>query len=163
VIGPRVIFLGTALITTVVSFMIPLLAEGYPSAWILFFAAAGTYTPGLMMIASRFAPVRRGSAVGYGFSALGDSPVFSTGLTEVVPAARLGTALAVRSLLDFGVGAAAPAAFEAVLDLYGGRTAPPEGWGWAFSSLGLSGVLGLASALWLRALPASRVLAGGKR
>jgi MFS family permease len=89
--------------------------------------------------------------------------VFSTGITETVPPARLGSALAVRSLLGFGVGAAAPAAFGAVLDLYGGRDATVAGWGWAFSSLGVGGALGLGSALWLRALPASRVLAGGKR
>ena len=37
------------------------------------------------------------------------------------------------------------------------------GWGWAFGVLGLGGVLGLLSMLWLRALPESRRLAGGKR
>jgi hypothetical protein len=33
----------------------------------------------------------------------------------------------------------------------------------AFSVLGVGGVLGLACALWLRAMPESRRLAGGKR
>jgi MFS family permease len=99
----------------------------------------------------------------YGFSALGDSPVYSTGLTETVTPSRLGSALAVRSLLGFGAGAVAPLAFGMVLDRYGGRAAGPAGWGLAFGVLGVGGVLGLGCALWLRVLPGSRRLAGGKR
>jgi MFS family permease len=99
----------------------------------------------------------------YGFSALGDSPVLSTGLTETVSPARLGSALAIRSLLGFGVGAIAPVVFGRVLDLHGGVGTSASGWGWAFSALGLGGVLGLACMFWLRALPESRRLAGGKR
>src|SRR3546814_15153360 len=38
----------------------------------------------------------------YGFSALGDSPVLSTAMTESVDAGSLGAALAVRSILGFG-------------------------------------------------------------
>lgn len=100
----------------------------------------------------------------YGFSALGDSPVYSTGITEVVESAHLGSVLAVRSLLGFGAGAVAPLAFGAVLDLTGGRASPTGGiWGWAFAVLGIGGFLGICSMLWLRALPESRQLAGGKR
>lgn len=99
----------------------------------------------------------------YGFAALGDSPVYSTGLTECVTPGRLGSALAVRSLLGFGAGALAPLVFGMVLDWNGGRGAGASGWGWAFSVLGVGGVLGLGCALWLRALPESRRLAGGKR
>jgi len=99
----------------------------------------------------------------YGFSALGDSSVYSTGITETVRPERLGSALAVRSLLGFGAGAVAPLVFGWVLDLYGGRQASAAGWGWAFGVLGVGGVLGLLSMLWLRALPESRRLAGGKR
>jgi MFS family permease len=99
----------------------------------------------------------------YGFSALGDSSVYSTGITETVRPERLGSALAVRSLLGFGAGAVAPLVFGWVLDLYGGRSASVAGWGWAFSVLGVGGVLGLLSMLWLRTLPESRRLAGGKR
>src|SRR2546429_2770404 len=36
----------------------------------------------------------------YGFTALGDSPVLSTALTEAVDPAHLGAALALRSFLD---------------------------------------------------------------
>lgn len=99
----------------------------------------------------------------YGFSALGDSSVYSTGITETVRPERLGSALAVRSLLGFGAGAIAPLVFGWVLDLHGGRTASVAGWGWAFSALGVGGVLGLLCMLWLRTMPESRRLAGGKR
>jgi MFS family permease len=99
----------------------------------------------------------------YGFSAVGDSAVYSTGLTETVTPSRLGAALAVRSLLGFGAGALAQPVFGMVLDVHGGREAGPAGWGWAFSVLGAGGVLGLACTLWLRALPESSRLAGGKR
>ncbi len=100
----------------------------------------------------------------YGFSAIGDSPVYSTGITEVVDSAHLGSVLAVRSLLGFGVGALAPLVFGAVLDLTAGRADPRgEIWGWAFAVLGIGGFLGICSMLWLRALPESQRLAGGKR
>ena len=55
----------------------------------------------------------------YGFASLGDSSVLSTAMSEAVPAHYLGRALAIRSILGIGVGAAAPAAFGAVLDLNG--------------------------------------------
>ena len=55
-----------------------------------------------------------------------------------------------RSLLGFGAGAVAPLVFGWVLDLHGGRSASVAGWGWAFSVLGVGGVLGLLSMLWLR-------------
>jgi MFS family permease len=98
----------------------------------------------------------------YGFSALGDSPVYSTGLTETVPSARLGSALAIRSLLGFGAGAISPWVFGVMLDWFGGRDSTAA-WGWAFSMLGVGGVLGLVTVLWLRQLPEARRLAGGKR
>jgi MFS family permease len=99
----------------------------------------------------------------YGFSALGDSSVYSTGITETVRPERLGSALAVRSLLGFGAGAVSPLVFGWVLDLHGGRHASASGWGWAFSALGVGGVLGLGCMLWLRTMPEARRLAGGKR
>ena len=99
----------------------------------------------------------------YGFSALGDSSVYSTGITETVKPERLGAALAIRSLLGFGAGAISPLVFGRVLDVYGGQSAPAAGWGWAFGVLGAGGVLGLLSMVWLRTLPESRRLAGGKR
>jgi MFS family permease len=98
----------------------------------------------------------------YGFSALGDSPVYSTALTEAVAPARLGSALAIRSLLGFGAGAISPWVFGALLDHFGGRGAP-SAWGWAFAMLGVGGLAGLITVLWLRRLPEARQLAGGRR
>ncbi len=73
----------------------------------------------------------------YGFSALGDSSVLSTAMSEAVPAAHLGRALAIRSILGIGIGAAAPAAFGVVMDL----SLPGRGWGWAFVLMGVGGVV----------------------
>lgn len=98
----------------------------------------------------------------YGFSAVGDSPVLSAGLTEVVAPHVLGSALALRSLLGFGAGAVAQAAFGAVLDATNpGR--PYAVWGWAYGLLALGGGAGLACAVWLRRRPESARLASGRR
>jgi MFS family permease len=98
----------------------------------------------------------------YGFSSVGDSPVLSVGITEVVAPQVLGSVLAVRSLLGFGAGAVAQAAFGAVLDATNpGR--PYTEWGWAYGLLGLGGLAGLASAVWLRLRPESLRMAGGRR
>ena len=77
----------------------------------------------------------------YYFTAIGDSPVLSAALTEAVDAAGLGAVLALRALLGFSAGAVAPIVFGAILDLTNPAGAEPEGWGWAFMSLGLGGLL----------------------
>jgi len=100
----------------------------------------------------------------YGFSALGDSPVYSAAITEVVEPAHLGSVLGVRSLLGFGAGAVAPLAFGIVLDVTAGSPDPTRGaWGWAFSVLGMGGLLGICTMLWFRALPESRRQATDRR
>ena len=98
----------------------------------------------------------------YGFSAVGDSPVLSVGLTEVVAPRVLGSALALRSLVGFGAGAIAQSAFGGVLDAT--NPGPPYAvWGWAYSLLGLGGAAGLLATVWLRLRPESRRLASGLR
>jgi hypothetical protein len=57
-----------------------------------------------------------------------------------VPAAYLGSGLALRSLLGFGAGAIAPLVFGVVLDATNPPGAPPMMWGWAFVTLALGGV-----------------------
>jgi MFS family permease len=103
------------------------------------------------------APLALIVAVGllYGFSAIGDSPVLSAGITEVVPAQHLGSALAIRAGLGFGAGALAPWAFGAVLDLSnpgarGAGVARYTTWGWAFTTAGIVGLSGLLGLLWVR-------------
>ena len=99
----------------------------------------------------------------YGFAALGDSPIYSTAITEVVEPACRGAALALRSLAGYGAGAAAPLVFGWVLDLHGGASAGAAGWGWAFVTLGGAGVLAAASAVLLHRLPEAQLLRGGHR
>ncbi|KPK88001.1 MAG: hypothetical protein AMJ94_16085 [Deltaproteobacteria bacterium SM23_61] len=104
----------------------------------------------------------------YGFAVIAESPVYSSGLSELVSFNFLGTALALRSLIGFGVGAVAPTAFGLVLDI----TNPGEiqrtlgylpNWGWAFSMLGLVALIGPWAMLRLRSMPESRMMAGGKK
>ncbi len=87
-----------------------------------------------------------GFAALYGFAALGDSSVLSAAMSEAVPADYLGRALAVRSILGIGIGAVAPAAFGAVLDV----SAPGSGWGWGFALMGVGGVVATVCAALLR-------------
>jgi len=99
----------------------------------------------------------------YGFAALGDSPIYSTAITEVVAPAYRGAALALRSLAGYGAGAAAPLVFGWVLDLHGGGRGAGAGWGWAFVTLAAAGALAAASAVALHRLPEAHVLRGGHR
>ena len=104
----------------------------------------------------------------YGFAVIAESPVYSSGLSELVSPNFLGTALALRSLIGFGIGAVAPTAFGLVLDLTNsGETQKAFGylpqWGWAFSMLGLVALIG-PWAMWkLRSMPESLKMAGGKK
>jgi MFS family permease len=86
----------------------------------------------------------------YYFFAIGDSPVLSTALTEVVEAGHLGSILAVRSLFGFGAGGVAPIIFGAVLDLTNPPDTAPETWGWSFMVLGLGGFAATLCAFFCR-------------
>ncbi len=89
----------------------------------------------------------------YTFAAIGDSPVLSTALTEVVDPGCLGDILALRSLLGFGAGAISPVVFGAILDLFASGPDAAMGWGWAFMALGLGGTIATACAWMLRPTP----------
>jgi MFS family permease len=95
----------------------------------------------------------------YGFAALGDSPIYSTAITEVVAPAYRGSALALRSLLGYGAGAIAPLLFGAILDWRGVQNA--GAWGWAFVSLGAAGLGAVLSALLLYRTTEARALHRG--
>ena len=96
----------------------------------------------------------------YGFAALGDSPIYSTAITEVVAPAYRGAALALRSLLGYGAGAMAPLLFGAILDWYGIKNA--GAWGWAFVSLGIAGMGAVASVVVLQRMPEASALHGSR-
>ncbi|MGQ9695271.1 MAG: MFS transporter [Thermodesulfobacteriota bacterium] len=104
----------------------------------------------------------------YGFAVIAESPVFSSGLTEVVSPNYLGTALGFRSLVGFGIAALVPTVFGLILDLTNPgliekRFTYIPVWGWAFSSLGVVALIGPWAMLQLRSLPESTLMAGGKK
>jgi MFS family permease len=115
-LGRRDVLLGTAAISAGCSFAF---------GWLIGWPLAIVFTVGAV----------------YGFTALGDSPVLSTALTESVSAPYLGAALALRSFLGFGAGAVAPLAFGAILDATNARGVTPTTWGWAFVGLGVGGAI----------------------
>jgi MFS family permease len=76
----------------------------------------------------------------YAFMALGDSPVLSAALTEVVTPSYLGSAFGIRSMLGFGAGAVSPIVFGVILDWMSPGHRIYTAWGWAFFSLGVPGL-----------------------
>lgn len=87
----------------------------------------------------------------HAFLTIGDSPVLTTAITEVVEPGYLGSVLAVRSLVGFGAGAVAPLAAGLVLDAASGTAGGPAlAWGLTFALLGLGGAGATLSAMALR-------------
>ena len=101
----------------------------------------------------------------HSFLAIGDSSVYSTAVTELVPPRYLGAAYSVRSVIGFSAGAFSPWVFGLVLDAT--RAAKPDAevlaWGLAWCSLGAAALFGPLATLRLRQMPESRLLANGKR
>jgi MFS family permease len=99
-----------------------------------------------------------GVAIIYNLAALGDSSVYSTALTELVPQPLLGVAYSLRSVIGFGLGAISPLIFGLVLDAFT-RVSGEQGaiaWGMAWSSLGLGALAGPFVILALRRMTAPR-------
>jgi len=94
----------------------------------------------------------------YSFTAIGDSAVFSTVLTEVVPREYIGVALSLRSVLGFGLGALSPWVFGLTLDLtaQGPDAAGAYSWGIAWCTLGAGALLGPLMTLKLQRLTEKR-------
>jgi MFS family permease len=100
----------------------------------------------------------------YSFTAVGDSSVFSTAVTELVPPRHIGAAYSVRSVLGFGAGAIAPWAFGVVLDAAGAAGASPVlTWGLAWCSLGVVALFSPVATWRLRRMPEAAQMANGKR
>ncbi len=101
----------------------------------------------------------------YNITAIADSSVYSTAITELVPPQYLGAAFALRSVLGFGAGVISPWVFGLVIDWARGEPLRSEtmAWGLAWTSLGVGAVLGPLMTLKLRAMPEARSMAGGKR
>lgn len=91
----------------------------------------------------------------YGVAALGESAVYTTGITEVAPPHLVGTALGLQALTGFAASAISPALFGRILDLTNGageirRIGYAVLWGPAFMSASLGSIAALAAALSLR-------------
>ena len=90
-------------------------------------------------------------ALAYAFVTLGDSPVLTAAVSEVVRPGYLGAVLAWRGLAGFGAGAIAPLGFGLILDVANTSGAgPASSWGLGFATLGLGGAVALLCALGLR-------------
>lgn len=100
----------------------------------------------------------------YNLTGIGDSSVYSTALTEVVPPRILGTAYAIRSACGFGVGAVSPWVFGLVLDATrAAHFSDTAVWGLAWWSLALGALPGPLIAWKLRRMPEAAAMAGGRR
>ena len=100
----------------------------------------------------------------YNLAGIGDSSVYSTAITEVVPARILGSAYAIRSVMGFGAGIVSPWVFGAVVDATRGAGLSENAvWGLAWGVLALGALPGPLVALGLRRMPEAAAMAEGKR
>jgi MFS family permease len=102
----------------------------------------------------------------YGYLVVAESPVFSTGLTELVSSGYLGSAMGVQSLVGYTMGMISPTVFGWALDLCQGWQPWPGirgDWGIAFATAGMGALAGPICMVLLRREPASRQMAGGKQ
>ncbi len=98
----------------------------------------------------------------YGYLAVAESPVFSTGLTELVDPAYLGSAMGLQSLVGYSLAMISPAIFGCALDLCSGQQ-PATGWGIAFATAGTGALAGPLFMYFLRKTPESKKMAGGRQ
>jgi MFS family permease len=105
------------------------------------------------------------AAACYNLSAIADSSIYSTALTELVEPRYIGAAFAVRSVLGFSAGAISPWVFGLVLDLVRGAPLSSErlAWGLAWMSLGLGALPSPLMSWWLWRRPEAVKMARGLR
>ncbi len=101
----------------------------------------------------------------YGYLVVAESPVFSTGLTELVAPGYLGAAMGLQSLMGYSMAMISPTVFGWALDRFRGWQPLPGitgEWGIAFAFLGLGALAGPLFMWLLRHHPASERMAGGR-
>jgi MFS family permease len=79
------------------------------------------------------------------FFILGDSGVLSAAMTDEVSPCRIGRVMGVRSVLGFGAGALAPAAFGAAYDV-------THGWALPYATLAIGGISACVAAVFLNGM-----------
>ncbi|HEX7217002.1 MAG TPA: MFS transporter, partial [Methylomirabilota bacterium] len=94
-------------------------------------------------------------AIVWGVTVIADSAQFSTAVTELAPAAYVGTALTTQTCLGFALTMASIWAIPPAVSLVG--------WRWAFAMLAVGPALGVLAMARLRALPEASLMAGGRR
>jgi MFS family permease len=94
-------------------------------------------------------------AILWGVTVIADSAQFSTAVTELAPAAYVGTALTTQTCLGFALTMVSIWLIPPVVGLLG--------WRWAFAILAVGPALGVVAMARLRALPEASLMAGGKR
>ena len=102
----------------------------------------------------------------YGYLIVAESPVFSTGLTELVAPAYLGAAMGLQSLVGYSLGMVSPTVFGWALDICHDWEPLPgvsADWGVAFATAGIGALAGPGFMYLLRRCPESRKMAGGKQ
>jgi len=102
----------------------------------------------------------------YGYLIVAESPVFSTGLTELVAPGYLGAAMGLQSLIGYSLGMISPTVFGWALDIFRGWEPLPGisgEWGIAFATAGLGALTGPLFMAWLRRCPESVRMAGGRK
>lgn len=102
----------------------------------------------------------------YGYLIVAESPVFSTGLTELVAPGYMGAAMGLQSLVGYSLGMVSPTVFGWALDMCRGWQPLPgvsADWGIAFATGGLGALTGPGFMYLLRRCPESRRMAGGKQ
>ena len=102
----------------------------------------------------------------YGYLIVAESPVFSTGLTELVAPGYLGTAMGVQSLVGYSLAMISPTVFGWALDLCRGWHPLPGingEWGIAFATAGAGALAGPLFMYLLRRCPESAKMAGGRK
>ena len=94
-------------------------------------------------------------AIVWGVTVIADSAQFSTAITELSPAAYVGTALTTQTCAGFALTMASIWLVPPLVRV--------AGWPWAFAALAVGPAFGVAAMGRLRALPESAKLAGGRR
>ncbi len=102
----------------------------------------------------------------YGYLIVAESPVFSTGLTELVSPGYLGAAMGMQSLVGYSLGMLSPTVFGWALDVYKGWQPFPGingEWGAGFATCGIGALAGPIFMYLLRKEPDSARMAAGKK
>ncbi|HCE68912.1 MAG TPA: MFS transporter, partial [Geobacter sp.] len=131
---------------------------------VMFSSAALSFTFGWLINTNLWLTLLIGIA--YGYLIVAESPVFSTGLTELVAPGYLGAAMGMQSLIGYSMGMISPTVFGWALDTFRGWQPFPGingEWGIAFATVGIGGLAGPLFMWMLRRSPESVKMAGGNR